>query len=285
MNCGIDRCDNKWVRHITNLQHEDGSSGYFHSLGQPTAAQPMSTEQALRRLRILGLTKDDEPVDRALCYLRDCLSGKLQPPDRREKVLNWDVFEAHMIAAWIRIFVPDDLLALPVARMWADIITLSFSTGAFNADMYASEYRKRIPILNKGERMIALPQFYMVNLLKGLLNKENERCFIDFVINHPDGILYVNNSAIVDLPAEFTSSQASSYLAALEQLAGYSCAGEKLRFAVEWIIKHKDDNGEWDMGASAKDGIHFPLSDSWRKPENRRRDCTVRIEKLLKALE
>ena len=63
------RYDNKCVRQIVELQHEDGSWGCFHTLSQPTKAQPMTTEQALRRLRILGLTKDDEPIARTIVVL------------------------------------------------------------------------------------------------------------------------------------------------------------------------------------------------------------------------
>jgi hypothetical protein len=60
---------NKWVQQILDFQHEDGSWGCFHTLSQPTKAQSMTTEQALRRLRILGLTKDDEPIARAIAYM------------------------------------------------------------------------------------------------------------------------------------------------------------------------------------------------------------------------
>jgi hypothetical protein len=68
--------DNKWVQQILDLQLEDGSWVHFHTLSQPTKQQPMTTEQALRRLRILGLTKDDEPIARALAYMEHNL---LQP--------------------------------------------------------------------------------------------------------------------------------------------------------------------------------------------------------------
>ena len=39
------RYDNKWVQQIVDFQHEDGSWGCFHTLSQPTKAQPMTTEQ------------------------------------------------------------------------------------------------------------------------------------------------------------------------------------------------------------------------------------------------
>jgi len=62
----MDIYNNKWVQQIISLQHDDGSWGYFHTLSKPTTSVPMTTEQALRRLFVLGLTKDDEPIKRAL---------------------------------------------------------------------------------------------------------------------------------------------------------------------------------------------------------------------------
>ncbi|NLM77193.1 MAG: hypothetical protein GX173_03790 [Ruminococcaceae bacterium] len=50
--------DSKWASQILTRQHDDGSWGHFRSLSNPTKAQPMTTEQALRRLRILGFTKN-----------------------------------------------------------------------------------------------------------------------------------------------------------------------------------------------------------------------------------
>ena len=189
-----------------------------------------------------------------------------------------------MLAAWMRLFVPDDALAFPIAMMWAEIITLSFKDGVFDEAAYANEYRKRIPVLHYGERLIAISQFYMVNLLKGLLDPETERRFVDHIINNPGGMYYVYDKRIADLPVSFESRQTSSWLAALEHIAGYSCAKVKLSYAVKWILEHKDTNGEWDMGASAKDGVYFPVADSWRRPEDRKADCTARVNSLLKLL-
>jgi hypothetical protein len=277
--------ESKWVRQIVALQQADGSWGHFHTLSRPTPDRPITTEQALRRLRALGLTRDDEPIQKALAYMRGVLLGSHRPPDRRERVVNWDAFEKHIMAAWILIFQPDDPLALPVARMWAEIAAPSFHGGTFDIETYADGYRRRIPALHAGERLITPYQFYMVNLLKGQLDRETEARYVDSVIGNPSGIYYVYGAKIADLPAQFASRQTGAYLAALEQLAGYACAGEKLRFAVDWLLRNRDQNGEWDIGTSAKDGVNFPLSDSWRNPEDRRRDCTARIEKLLKTLE
>ena len=63
----------KWAKTIIDLQHDNGSWGYFHSLSNPTRKQPMTKEQALRRLEILGYTINDTPIQKAVQYLNNCL--------------------------------------------------------------------------------------------------------------------------------------------------------------------------------------------------------------------
>lgn len=120
----------------------------------------------------------------------------------------------------------------------------------------------------------------MVTLLYGMLDKATEAHFLNYIMGNPKGILFIYDKQIVRLPDKFNSLQTSRYLAALECLSGYQSAPEHLRFAVEWLLLHETEDG-WDLGAPSKDGIYLPLSDSWRKPEDRRKDCTERINKLL----
>ena len=64
-----------WAEEIISMQQPDGSWGYFHTLSQPTKEQPITTEQALRRLKILGFTKDDTPIMNAIQYMETCLQN------------------------------------------------------------------------------------------------------------------------------------------------------------------------------------------------------------------
>jgi len=41
---------------------------------------------------------------------------------------------------------------------------------------------------------------------------------------------------------------------------------------------------EWDLGKISKDNILFPLSDSWKKDEDRIKDCTFTINKIMEKL-
>ena len=86
------------------------------------------------------------------------------------------------------------------------------------------------------------------------------------------------------MPAQFESLEASRYLAAIDILAGYDLAKEKLGFVVEWLESNKGENGQWDFGAKAKDNVYFPLSDSWRSVEVRKADCTKRVSAILQRL-
>ena len=67
-------------------------------------------------------------------------------------------------------------------------------------------------------------------------------------------------------------------------LAGYETAKEKLSFVVDWLNDNKDENGQWDFSSKANDGVYFPLADSWRKAEDRKKDCTERVNRFLNRL-
>ena len=277
--------NNKWVQQILALQQEDGSWGHFHTLSQPTKQQPITTEQALRRLRILGLTKDDEPIARALAYMEHNLL-KPHPTVFHEKKHDSKTYGDLMLAAWIRLFDPDNNAAFNVAKKWANIITCAFQSGEYSHTEYVAAYESEFTKLNPKAGCLAdFVVFYQLALLPGLLIRETESSMLDCVLVHQRGIVYIYNSRLDALPEPFASREANGYLAAMELLSDYSLAPEKLGFVVDWLKSQRDDNGQWDMGSDVKDGIHFPLSDSWRKIEDRKRDCTLRVTRFLDKLE
>ena len=277
--------DNKWIRQIIDLQHEDGSWGLqFHTLSVPVKKYPLTTEQALRRLMILGLDINDAPIRKAVDYMTACLRGERKMDDSWEKTHNWPLFTKLMLSSWTKIFEPDNRWALAFARRWAEVIEKAFENGKYDHSEYINAYTAQFSSKPKGGREIDFTSFYQMCLLQGLLAPETESCLMDYVLSKPDGIYYVYPEPLNTPPEVFASRKTSCYLGALEVLSKYYSGKEKLGFAVDWINSHRDENGEWDLGAKANDGVYFPLSDSWRKPEDRRRDCTVRIEKLLKAL-
>ena len=275
--------DGKWARQILALQKPDGSWGFFHSLSEPNRF-PMTTEQALRRLKRLGYGMEDECIQRAASYMTRCLTGQDAIPDRREKVHDWGVFTALMLAAQIRVFTKDAEPANRIAIQWAEIITKAFPSGTYDHEQYVSAYRSVFGLHPSGGRLIDFVNFYPIALLPGCLDERTERAFIDHVLRHESGMYYICESRLDRPPEIFESRKASRYLAAIELLAEYPSAKEQLQFVVRWLEAYRNESGRWDMSKDVNDKIYFPLSDSWRKAETREADCTERISALLEQL-
>lgn len=277
--------NSKIAQQIIELQKEDGTWGKeFHSMATPNAKQPLTTEQALRRLKILGFTMEDDPIRKAVECMTSCLRGERKIDNYWEKTMDWDLFTKLMLSTWVKLFEPDNAIALEFARQWANIIEKAFEGGTYDDKAFQEAYQQEFYQRVKGPRVIDFANFYQVNLVQGLLSEETERCMLDYIISHEKGIYYIYGKPLNVLPENFASLETSRYLAAIEILAEYPMAKERLRFVAEWLEENSDENGQWDLGAKAKDNLYFPLSDSWRSAEIRKADCTNRIAKLLQKL-
>jgi hypothetical protein len=280
----VDYRNSKWASEIIGLQKDDGSWGYFHTLSNPSKRNPITTEQAIRRLEILGYTINDEPIIKAVSYMQDCLTGKKEIPDRREKLHNWDIFTAIMLSTWIRRFTKNDYNANNVAKKWTEIISCAFEKGVYDNNRYIETYKKVYRLLPRGGRLLDLATFYQISLITGTLDDKIALALMNYILQHQTGIYYIYDKQLSILPQIFKSKEASRYIAAIELLAEYRIP-RKFTFVLEWLNNNKESEGYWDMGSTVKDGVRFPLSDSWRKKELRVKDCTYRISKLIENIE
>lgn len=277
--------EGKWAKQIIELQKDDGTWGSsFHSLSQPRKNYPITTEQAIRRLKVLGFTLNDEPIRKTMDCMISALRGERKIDNYWEKTHNWELFTQLMLSAWVKIFEPNNDLSTGFANRWAKVIEKAFESGIYNDDDYKNAYINEFASKPNGAREIDFVDFYHMILLQGVLPRETESRLLDYVIAKPNGIYYIFNKPINKLPETFASKEASNYLTALEVLSGYDLAKEKLGFAVDWLNANKDENGQWDFGTKANDSIYFPLSDSWKKAGDRKADCTERAIALLQEL-
>lgn len=275
--------ETKWAKQIISMQRRDGAWGDFHTLSG-SSNSPLTTERALQRLERLGFTIKDECIERAIFYMSDCLSGKREIPDRREKLVDWDMFTSLILSTWIRRFTKDVPIANQVAGQWGDVISQAFHHGAYAHEDYIAAYQEVFGGKTRGARLIKFVSFYTISLVQGCLDKGVEEALMDYVLNLEDGIHYIYEERLTVLPPVFASKQTSHYLAAIELLTKYRHAAYKLQFVVDWLNGLKNENGKWNMGKSANDKVYFPLSDNWRKQETREADCTERIMYLLSEL-
>ncbi|HHW30064.1 MAG TPA: hypothetical protein GXX20_00060 [Clostridiaceae bacterium] len=275
--------NSKWASEILKLQNEEGSWGYFHTLGKQ-GKTPITTEQALRRLLILGYNINDEPIQRCVSYMNDCLLGKKQIPDRREKLHDWDIITKLILSTWIRKFTKDCYAANKIADIWTDIISYAFVDEVYNHDKYVEAYENAFGIKPKGGRLVDFVNFYQISLISDCLDERTESVVIDYILSHNSGIYYIYESRLSVLPETFEGKKASRYIGAIELLAEYKKSRSKLNFVIKWLNENKNENGKWDMGKTANDKIYFPLSNSWRQISTREADCTYRIEKLIRKI-
>jgi len=281
----MDYKDGKWAGRIIELQRDDGTWGRcFHTLSRPDKSNPITTEQVLRRLRVLGFTLADEPIRKAVDCMTACLRGECQIDDYWEKTHDWALFTKLMLSTWVKLFDPENESAMSFACQWAEVVERAFASGSYDQSDYVAAYVSQFASRPRGGREINIADFYHVSLLRGVLTARTESLWLDYILSHPQGVYYIYEKLLREPPEVFTSKEASRYLAALELLTGYRLAGEKLGFAVDWLDAQKDVDGQWDFGPKANDGVYFPLSDSWRKAEDRKADCTERVNTFLRKL-
>ncbi len=274
----------KWAGQILELRNNDGMWGNFHTLSKPVNNKSITTEQAIRRLRILGYTKEDEPIQTVLERMCLCVKGRQKIDDYSEKTHDWALFEKLMLSAWIRLFEPENKIALNIAKQWALIAERSFKSGRYNKNDDIEAFTAQFGRKPKSGFETGFGMFYHAALLHGVLTPETESLLLDYYIKRREGIYYIYENPINILPETFASKRTSRYLAAVELLLNYPQAKYKLQFITEWLNINKDENGQWDLGTSAKDGVYFPLSDSWQKQVYRKSDCTERINNILQKL-
>ena len=278
----MDHRESKWAKRILALQQPDGMWGQFHSLSRGAI---ITTEQALRRLQILGYTMEDACIQRAVEAMETCLLGKRELPDRREKTHNWDLFTDMILACWIRRFTSACPAANRIAEKWAQVVSAAVQSGEYMHADYCSAYQAVFGEKPRGDRLEDFVNFYPVSLVAEGLTPEAEAPVFDHILHHETGIYYVYDDSLLHPPEPFESRKASRYLSAVELLSLYRGQKAKLRFVADWLYENRNERGGWDMGAAVKDGVYFPISDDWRKKGAREADCTERILHLLSTLE
>lgn len=281
----------KWSTKIIDLQKDDGSWGYFHSLSMPTSGKAITTERAIGRLKRLGFTKNDTVIKKALSYMHNCLAKTIEIPDPGEKRVDWEIFTDLMLAACIRMFTSDDILANEIAKKWRTLVATAFQNGKYDPDIYINTFyeimKPKYGTVKRTKELLRIDYYYPISLLANEIDESIEKEYFDFVMNSQTAYYYAFAGSVLQIPNDFHSKEASRFLSAIELYCEYpnEYCKEKLKPVVDWLNENRNANDKWDMGAGVKDGTYFPLSDSWRTIELRENDCTYRIKKIISSLE
>jgi hypothetical protein len=91
---------------------------------------------------------------------------------------------------------------------------------------------------------------------------------------------YVTSQKLSSFP-HLDSPRFSSWLDGLTVLSRFPHADQIISPGLEWIWQQRNSDGLWDFHPPAGGVPFFPLSESWRRVENRMIDCSVKVLLLL----
>lgn len=116
------------------------------------------------------------------------------------------------------------------------------------------------------------------------MDSHTEQNWLEYILDHEQGIYYFGyKQKLSALPGFRDGGQTVKFIRSTMLLSEYCNQGGQLAFVADWLRSNRH-NEEWDLGSKAKDGILFPLSDSWKDMQTRISDCTHVLKKLLSAI-
>ena len=273
-----------YTEELLALQRPDGSWGQFHTLSMPTKAPP-TTEQALRRLRVLGYTAQDEPIQRAIAYMERHLPEPVSTLFF-EKKHDPKIFADLMLATWLRLFVPEHPGAMRVARQWAALVEAAFQNGERDHALYLQAFQAQV-------RQAAAPQSLAAGEFRRLLpdrpaaghtgSKDRKRHARLHACAPRRDCLYLLGSPAQSPPGGIRLPPGEPLPRRHRAAGGLRPRPGKAGLR-DGLARAKPGGRPVGPGPRAKDGVYLPLSGSWRRAEGRRADCTARIMKLLEHL-
>jgi len=276
----------KWVCLLQNTQQADGTWGRFHTRDTRLKQPFPTTEIAITIALDTGLDKNDPIVHKALGRILDYVDGKTSWPDPAEKhdnPLAWLVWVQHFSAA---VVAQIDQYHPSLGKFWS--LWAEALKAAFHSETY--DRKREIEALNtllkcRMKDPVPFHKKYPLLILSATdqrLPERLERMLLSFVMNSPTGIYYVYDRKISLLPA-IHSKGFWSWVRAQKMLSRFRLWRELSEDAVNWIWDQRTKEGFWDSGSKTARMPYssFPLSESWRRPENRIIDCSVELLTLL----
>ena len=271
------------VQILANEQWADGGWGAFHSRSTRLKQKIPSTEVGVERALALGLDATHPILEQTTRYLLSIINGEIPFPDYHEKNNRWQTGMRLFLASTLSLIHPNHPVLDKDRELWFSIAEMTFQSGMYS-EKDEIEAHARFTGATVKDSYLVLNNRYQLNILgsiPGTLPVELEKALLRWLWERPDGIGYLEIPLNREPPS--TPSQIDHWLASLELLA--RCFPLWVNFAqgsIDWLWNQQNEQGYWDFGTKPSSISNFPLSDSWRKKENRVFDWTTRVLTLLK---
>jgi hypothetical protein len=278
--------ESKWIAQLKSSQWTDGTWGRFHTQDSSVKQPFPTTESAITTALDLGLDRHDPVLQKVLAVILDYVDGKTSWPDHPEKhdnPLAWFVWVKHFSAAVLALIDKHHPRLDEYWDLWSEALKSAFRSGEYDRQSEITALNSLLKCRMKNP--VPFHKKYPLLILSATGNQlsgDLERKMLDFVMNAPSGIYYVYGKDISVLPS-IHSRDFWNWCRAHLLLSRFRLWQELSTEAVNWIWAQRSAQGFWDLGSKIyrKPFTSFPLSESWRRPENRIIDSTVEMLGLL----
>ena len=187
------------------------------------------------------------------------------------------------LASTLSLIEPEHEILDEDRELWVEITRRTFRSGEYRQEDEVTAHAELTGATVKDSYLV-LNNRYSLNILgsvEGLLPAEVEGALLGWLWNREDGIGYLE-VPLGGVPPVEKAGRFDRWLTSLEMLGRLfpSCV-DSAREAVNWIWEQRDAEGYWDFGPRPSYVSYLPLSDSWRRRQDRRFDWTTRVLALL----
>lgn len=271
------------VRELASQQCSNGGWGAFHSRNTGSKGRISTTEAAVERALSLGLDASHPILENASSYILALMKGELPFPDRPEKNDRWLTGVRLFLASTLALIHPHHPLLDRDRNLWHQIAKETFQSGKYNPQHEIQAHAKGTGASVFGSYLV-LNHRYQLNILgsvPGLLGIELEMALLEWLWELPAGIGYLGLPLY--LPPPRKPRPIDSWFTSLEWIARlFPTWVYFAKPAVDWIWEQRGREGYWDFGLRSPSSRFFPLSENWRRRENRLLDWTTRVLILLR---
>ncbi len=272
------------VQALSAAQQPDGTWGRFHTQDTAVKGPIPTSEYAIRRALTLGLDKRSPILQQAAGFIQSHLQGQTtwsDPPEKHDHPLIFPHNIRSVSAAMLALIDNDHPALEPFWRYWAEVVEATFAGGDYDrqAELTCQQRLAGIPSRRYPPCHVYYPLVILSatrqNLPPGL-----ERRLVEFIMRKPDGIYYVYERSLAAFP-RLEEKGFESWLHGQELLARFASWVEMAPAVLNWLWQQRDAEGLWDVPAGGGRSFAFPLSESWRRTQNRRIDWSVTILRLV----
>jgi len=274
----------KWYRQLVDEQWEDGSWGRFHSMDSRIANKQkfISTEAALRRLRELGLSKDDPVVAKCIRLMERYIREEEAWPDYVEKHKDngrgFIFCRPFLTAANLNLFDPENPVIKSLRDVVAETTKTAFVDGCFN-EVYWKQKVSEYLVPSIAHPGIAYSPMLLQNV--GCMEDTLQRHYLSYIWEKQNGIYYISNFA-VSKKHSLEDKKFTTWLSSLELLSGFSLFPEFMKNDIfQHLMNEVNRIIIGDVTLPPAHPITGHYSDNWRDKNKRKTDMVLRITRIL----